>query len=74
MQKKYARLTFEERIEIEKLLSHNKNYSDIATTLNRNKSSIQRDVIKQGRKNYKAMRTESLRLFAHRSGSFSRSI
>jgi IS30 family transposase len=59
MQKKYARLTFSERIEIEKLLSHKKSYSDIASVLNRNKSSIQRDVVKQGRDSYKAMKAES---------------
>ena len=56
--KKYARLTFSERIEIEKLLSHSKNYSDIARELNRSKSSIQRDVIKQGRDSYEAMNAE----------------
>jgi len=60
MQKKYARLTFSERIEIEKLLSHKKSYSDIASVLNRNKSSIQRDVVKQGsRDSYKAMNAQS---------------
>src|SRR5437762_1238807 len=60
MQKKYARLTFNERIEIEKLLSHKKSYADIAATLNRSKSAIQRDVIKQGREQYKAMEAERL--------------
>ncbi len=55
MTKKYVRLTFNERIEIEKLLSHNKSYADIATVLNRSKSTIQRDVIKQGCDSYKAM-------------------
>ena len=58
MTKKYVRLTFNERIEIEKLLSHNKGYADIATALNRCKSTIQRDVIKQGRDSYKAMNAE----------------
>jgi IS30 family transposase len=60
MQKKYSRLSFDERIEIEKLLSHRKSYADIATALNRSKSTIQRDVIKQGIKQYKAMEAERL--------------
>jgi IS30 family transposase len=55
MQKKYGRLSFDERIEIEKLLSHKKSYADIALALNRSKSSIHRDVIKQGTQHYKAM-------------------
>jgi len=58
MQKKYARLTFTERIEIEKLLSHKKSYFDIASVLNGNKSTIQRDIAKQGRDSYKAMKAE----------------
>ncbi len=58
MTKKYVRLTFNERILIEKLLSHKKSYADIATALNRCKSTIQRDVIKQGRDSYKAMNAE----------------
>lgn len=60
MQKKYVRLCFDERIEIEKLLSHKKSYADIATQLNRHKSTIQRDVIKQGIQHYKAMEAERL--------------
>ena len=40
MQKKYGRLSFDERIEIEKLLSHKKSYADIATALSRSKSTI----------------------------------
>jgi IS30 family transposase len=58
MTKNYVRLTFNERIEIEKLLSHKKTYADIARALNRSKSTIQRDVIKQGRDTYKAMNAE----------------
>jgi len=60
MTKGYARLTFDERIEIEKLLSHKKSYAEIARTLGRNKSSIQREVTKQGRDVYKAMEGERL--------------
>lgn len=60
MTKKYRRLRFEERIEIEKLLSHNKSYTDIASALNRSKSSIQREVNKQGKDSYKAMEGERL--------------
>ena len=60
MQKKYDRLRFDERIEIEKLLSHKHSYAEIARALNRNKSTIHRDVIKQGRQHYKAMKGECL--------------
>ncbi len=59
-EKKYERLHFAERIEIEKLLSHKKSYTDIAAALNRNKSSIQREVVKQGSNKYKAMEAERL--------------
>lgn len=60
MNKKYGRLSFEERIEIEKLVSHNCSLSQIATKLNRHKSSIAREVAKQGIKHYKAMKGHSL--------------
>src|SRR5215210_1086767 len=60
MTKKYGRLRFEERIEIEKLLSHKKSYTDIATALNRNKSTIQREVKKHDRNNYKAMHAHAV--------------
>src|SRR5436309_1487128 len=49
MTKNYGRLTFDERIEIEKLLSHKKSYADIARALDRNKSSIKREVAEQGK-------------------------
>ena len=60
MTKKYGRLRFDERIEIEKLLSHKNSYTDIAIVLNRNKSTIQREVVKQGRDTYKAIEAERL--------------
>ncbi len=60
MRKKYARLAFKERIEIEKLLSHSTSYTEIAKTLNRSKSTIQREVIKQGMTVYKAFEGERL--------------
>ena len=44
MNKKYTRFSFEERIQLEKLLSHNQSYSKIASALNRNKSTIAREV------------------------------
>ena len=59
MTKKYARLAFFERIEIEKLLSHNWSYSRIAIELGRSKSTIQREVIWYGRTGYKAMTGEA---------------
>ncbi len=58
MQKKYGRLTFSERIDIEKSLSHKKSLSAIALALNRSPSTIYRDVIKFGTANYKAMVAE----------------
>ncbi len=58
MQKKYARLAFSERIEIEKLLSHQNNYTEIALALNRSKSTIQREVLQQGWGHYKALKGE----------------
>ena len=44
MIKKYSRLSFQERIEIEKLLSNKKSITTIALALNSHKSTIQRDV------------------------------
>jgi len=58
MQKNYGRLTFSERIEIEKSLSHKKSLSAIALALNRSPSTIQRDVVNVGRDHYKAMAAE----------------
>jgi transposase, IS30 family len=60
MGKNYGRLTFEERIEIEKLLSHKKSYTDISSLLNRSKSTVSREVNKQGRHKYKAVEGERL--------------
>jgi IS30 family transposase len=60
MQKKYGRLSFDERIEIEKFLSHKKSYADIGRALNRSRSTVQRDVTLQGIKQYKAMKGECL--------------
>jgi IS30 family transposase len=58
MTKKYARLAFSERVEIEKLLSHNYSYSLIATVLQRSRSTIQREVASYGRQTYKALAAE----------------
>lgn len=58
MTKNYARLAFFERVEIEKLLSHNWSYSAIAMHLHRSKSTIQREVVGYGRGNYKALSGE----------------
>ena len=58
MTKKYARLAFSERVDIEKLLSHNWSYSAIANQLHRSKSTIQREVAGYGRHNYKALSAE----------------
>lgn len=60
MTEKYGRLRFDERIEIEKLLSHKKSYTDIASALNRCKSTIHREVVKQGKAGYTAMEAERL--------------
>ena len=55
MTKQYSRLSFQERIEIEKLLSHQKSFTDIALALSRHKSTIQRDVSRHQKKPYSAM-------------------
>lgn len=60
MTKNYGRLTFDERIEIEKLLSHKKSYADIAALLVRSKSTVSREANKQGRDKYKAVEAERL--------------
>ena len=60
MAKSYGRLRFDERIEIEKLLSHKKSYTDIALSLNRSKSTISREVNKQGKDKYKAIEAERI--------------
>lgn len=51
----YHRLSTAERIEIEKLLSHNKSYAEIAFVLSRDRSTIQREVSRFGRKGYRAL-------------------
>jgi IS30 family transposase len=60
MTKKYERLSLYERFQIEKLLSHKKSYSDIAILLGRNKSTIQREVSKYGKANYKSLEAERM--------------
>ena len=60
MTKKYVHLGFDERIEIEKLLLHKTTYTDIALALKRNKSTIQREIIKQSKTTHKALEGERL--------------
>jgi transposase, IS30 family len=60
MGKNYGRLSFEERIEIEKLLSHKKSYTYISGQLKGNKSTVSREINKQGRHKYKAVEGERL--------------
>ncbi len=60
MRKKYDRLCFSERIEIEKSLSHKKSYTEIGEALGRNKSTISREVSKQSKASYKALEGERL--------------
>lgn len=60
MTKKYQRLTLYERFQIEKLLSHQKNYTDIAILLDRNKSTILREVSKYGKSSYKSLEAERI--------------
>jgi len=52
--KNYSRITFKERIEIEKSLALNLSCSDIAIKLGRHKSSITREVKKHSKKQYQA--------------------
>lgn len=60
MVNKYTRLSLQERMEIEKALSHNMTYTQIASLLNRNKSTIQRDVSKFGKSQYRALNAECM--------------
>jgi len=52
--KNYNRITFKERIEIEKSLALNHSYSAIAIKLGRHKSSIAREVKNYSKKQYQA--------------------
>lgn len=52
MRTKFTRLTHIERVEIYKLLALNKSLSEIARTLNRNKSTISREVKPFGKDKY----------------------
>ena len=56
MLKKFKRLIFSERIQIEKLISHHKSYAGIADDLGRSKSTIQREVKPFGKKHYTAIK------------------
>ena len=58
--KEHGRLGFDVRIEIEKLLFHKYSYADIASALKRSKSTIAREVNKQGRDSYQAMEAARL--------------
>ena len=51
----YIRLTFSERIQIEKLLSHQMSCTAIALVLNRNKSTIQREIKRFKNEQYTAL-------------------
>lgn len=56
MVRNYKRLSLLERVEIEISLSHDRSYELIANRLNRNRSSICREVKPWGRSKYKAVR------------------
>jgi IS30 family transposase len=58
MTKSYKRITLDERVRIEKLLSHNKTYTEIGFILNRHKSSICREVNRMGISNYKSLEAD----------------
>jgi transposase, IS30 family len=57
MKNTYKRLQLDERIEIEKLLAQHFSVSQIALKLNRNKSTIAREIIKLN-SNYSALKSE----------------
>jgi len=57
MKKNYNRLQFQERIEMEKLLSHNKNCTDIAIQLGRHKSTISREINRLKMVDYSGMKS-----------------
>jgi len=52
MKNTYKRLTIEDRLQIAIMLSHKKSYGEIARKLKRNKSTIQRERTRYGRKKY----------------------
>jgi IS30 family transposase len=57
MGKSYNRLEIRERIEIEKLLSHNKNCTEIAIHLGRHKSTVSREIRRLKSVNYNSMKS-----------------
>tara|TARA_R100000935_G_scaffold55169_1_gene84868 strand:- start:1063 stop:2061 length:999 start_codon:yes stop_codon:yes gene_type:complete len=57
MKKIYQRLSFQDRIDIEKLLSLKKNCTQIALALNRNKSTISREIKRLPKKEYSSMKS-----------------
>lgn len=59
MKKTYRRLTKEERVQIAILISHKKSYGEIADMLKRNKSTIQREVVRYGRRKYCSIRADN---------------
>jgi IS30 family transposase len=56
MKKSYQRLSFQDRIDIEKFLSLKKNCTQIALALNRNKSTISRELKRLSKKEYSSMK------------------
>lgn len=58
MAKNYHRLGLSDRVKIEVALSHNKSYQQIAVELDRNKSSICREVTLWNRLKYKAVKAQ----------------
>jgi IS30 family transposase len=58
MKNTYTRLQLDERIEIEKMLAQHFSISQIALKLNRNKSTISREIIKLNT-NYSALKSEA---------------
>jgi len=54
----YGRITLEDRVSIEKALSHGKSYGEIGLLLGHNKSSIQREVKPWGLGRYSAVKAD----------------
>lgn len=59
MQRKYKRLTLEDRIQIEKGLSQKQSYETIGNQLGYSKSSIYREVLPWGKDKYEAVKADT---------------
>lgn len=64
MRKKYARLTYHDRVEIYKLLALNQSFAQIANAIGKHKSSVSREVKSFGRTNYHYFKAEEKAVYS----------